>query len=166
MRGTPLSDVELDPGERRLTLQLLGRYLRALHEGCTAERFGYPEGPDGLPRGTRPPETFFSMWDRLIWDVEHCGVYTPGEGAWARQALKSKAEVFRELKRASLLHMDVWAQNILVNPPGEITAVLDWDRALWGDPEIEFAVLDCVNLNEPAPRGVKVQRPRGERRWS
>jgi fructosamine-3-kinase len=43
--------------------------------------------------------------------------------------------------------MDIWAQNILVNEHGQITAILDWDRALWGDPEIEFAVLDYCGFN-------------------
>ena len=28
--------------------------------------------------------------------------------------------------------------------------MLDWDRALWGDPEIEFAVLDYCGISEPA----------------
>jgi fructosamine-3-kinase len=31
-----------------------------------------------------------------------------------------------------------------------LTGLLDWDRALWGDPEIEFAVLDYCGISEPA----------------
>jgi len=31
-----------------------------------------------------------------------------------------------------------------------LTCLLDWDRALWGDPEIEFAVLDYCGISEPA----------------
>ncbi len=30
--------------------------------------------------------------------------------------------------------------------------LLDWDRALWGDVEIEFAVLDYCGISEPAFR--------------
>ena len=51
----------------------------------------------------------------------------------------------------TVLHMDVWHQNILVGETGEtVTGLLDWDRALWGDPEIEFAVLDYCGISTPA----------------
>jgi fructosamine-3-kinase len=46
----------------------------------------------------------------------------------------------------SLLHLDLWSQNILtVN--GRISAVLDFDRGLYGDPELEFAVLDTYGYS-------------------
>jgi aminoglycoside phosphotransferase (APT) family kinase protein len=50
---------------------------------------------------------------------------------------------------ASLLHMDVWAQNLLVSAGGTLTGLLDWDRPLRGDPEIEFAVLDNCGISAP-----------------
>jgi aminoglycoside phosphotransferase (APT) family kinase protein len=46
--------------------------------------------------------------------------------------------------------MDVWSQNILVDEQGYMTGLVDFDRALWGDPEIEFAVLDYCGISEPA----------------
>jgi fructosamine-3-kinase len=46
--------------------------------------------------------------------------------------------------------MDVWSQNILVDKVGHVTGLVDLDRALWGDPEIEFAVLDYCGISEPA----------------
>ncbi|OUL36382.1 hypothetical protein BV372_08175 [Nostoc sp. T09] len=49
-----------------------------------------------------------------------------------------------------MLHMDVWFQNILVDSAGNVTGLVDFDRALWGDPEIEFAVLDYCGISEPA----------------
>lgn len=33
---------------------------------------------------------------------------------------------------------------------GARSGLLDWDRALWGDPEIEFAVLDYCGISRPA----------------
>jgi fructosamine-3-kinase len=45
--------------------------------------------------------------------------------------------------------MDVWSQNILVDAAGTVTGLVDWDRALWGDPEIEFAVLDYCGVSVP-----------------
>lgn len=49
-----------------------------------------------------------------------------------------------------LLHMDVWGQNILVDAAGNVTGLVDFDRALWDDAEIEFAVLDYCGISEPA----------------
>jgi fructosamine-3-kinase len=46
--------------------------------------------------------------------------------------------------------MDVWSQNILVDDGGRVTGLVDMDRALWGDVEIEFAVLDYCGIFEPA----------------
>jgi len=46
--------------------------------------------------------------------------------------------------------MDVWAQNILADDAGHLTGLLDWNRALRGDPEVEFAVLDYCGISEPA----------------
>ena len=46
--------------------------------------------------------------------------------------------------------MDVWGQNILVDAGGVVTGLVDFDRALWHDVEIEFAVLDYCGISEPA----------------
>ncbi len=51
---------------------------------------------------------------------------------------------------ASLLHMGVWAENILADGTSTVTGLIDWDRALWEDPEIEYAVLDYCGISEPA----------------
>jgi fructosamine-3-kinase len=46
--------------------------------------------------------------------------------------------------------MDVWSQNILIDQHGNVTGLVDFDRALWGDVEIEFAVLDYCGISEPS----------------
>ena len=66
-----------------------------------------------------------------------------------RKLLDRHLRVFERPVLACLLHMDVWAQNILINEAGDITGVVDWDRALWGDPEIEYAVLDYCGISYP-----------------
>ncbi|HIC89615.1 MAG TPA: hypothetical protein EYP04_09470 [Anaerolineae bacterium] len=58
-------------------------------------------------------------------------------------------ERFQRPVPASLLHLDAWAQNILVDEAGNVTGLVDLDRALWGDPGIEFAVLDYCGISEP-----------------
>jgi fructosamine-3-kinase len=46
--------------------------------------------------------------------------------------------------------MDIWSQNILVDDKGSVSGLVDFDRALWGDPEIEFAVLDYCGISQPS----------------
>lgn len=45
--------------------------------------------------------------------------------------------------------MDVWVENILRDRKKDEIYLVDWDRALSGDPEIEFAVLDYCGLLGP-----------------
>ena len=67
-----------------------------------------------------------------------------------RRLLDRHMRAFDRPVPASLLHMDVWAENILADEQGRLTGLIDWDRALWGDPEIEFAVLDYCGISEPS----------------
>jgi aminoglycoside phosphotransferase (APT) family kinase protein len=90
------------------------------------------------------------MWNKLLDDVVACGSYTPEEGDFFRQLLDLHADCFDRPMAARLLHMDIWSQNILVDASGNLTGLVDFDRALWGDVEIEFAVLDYCGISEPA----------------
>ena len=93
---------------------------------------------------------FSIMWDRLLGDLERCGGYSPADGARLRKLLDRHKRVFSRPVPASLLHMDVWAENLLCDAEGKLTGLLDWDRSLRGDPGIEFAVLDYCGISEPA----------------
>ena len=66
-----------------------------------------------------------------------------------RDLLETYLDYFDRPVRPSLLHMDVWSQNILIDEVGNVTGLVDFDRALWGDVEIEFAVLDYCGISEP-----------------
>jgi fructosamine-3-kinase len=57
-------------------------------------------------------------------------------------------EHFERPVLSTLLHMDVWSENILVDSSGNVTGLVDFDRALWGDVEIEYAVLDYCGISE------------------
>ena len=150
MPGTPISD---HPGLTRAAfddiLRAVGDCLRQTH-ARRAETYGYigqhrPMGP-----GSDWAGAFHVMWNKLIDDVARCGGYSPAEADSMRRLLDRHARVFDREVPSCLLHMDVWAQNILADDDGRLTSLLDWDRALWGDPEIEFAVLDYCGMGEPA----------------
>ena len=44
--------------------------------------------------------------------------------------------VFEEIKKSTLVHWDMWEGNIFVKD-GEITGIIDWERAMWGEPYMD-----------------------------
>jgi aminoglycoside phosphotransferase (APT) family kinase protein len=130
-------------------LRQVGRHLAEVHR-LTAERYGYL----GPHRPMVPQRTWVAafeiMWHKMIQDIASVGQYSPEESRMLRRLLDKHLALVDRPVPASLLHMDIWHQNILVDEFGRVTGLLDWDRALWGDPEIEFAVLDYCGISEPA----------------
>jgi aminoglycoside phosphotransferase (APT) family kinase protein len=129
-------------------LEQVGGYLRQMHD-LTAEQYGYL----GAHRPMAPQPTWWAafriMWNKLQDDLVRCGGYTEGEADYMRALLDAYRPHFDRPVPASLLHMDVWSQNILVDEAGTVCGLVDVDRALWGDPEIEFAVLDYCGISGP-----------------
>ena len=65
------------------------------------------------------------------------------------QNLQNAAEKF-DLTCICQWKMIKLLQNILIDPQGNVTGLVDFDRALWGDVELEFAVLDYCGISEPS----------------
>ncbi len=149
LSGTPLSEKKVSPEQKKSILKNTGKYLRELHKNCRKKKFGYPDGTNAK-QGYNWSEVFSEMWKSLIDDNSRCGVYDQKETEKAKKIIDIHLENFNKDIEAVLLHMDVWSQNILVDNKGEITGIVDWDRALWGDPEIEFAVIDYVGFDKPS----------------
>jgi aminoglycoside phosphotransferase (APT) family kinase protein len=147
--GHALTDARLAPRQVDGVLEQVGVYLAQMHT-LVADSYGYL----GAHRPMQPQATwvaaFTVMWNKLLDDVVACGGYTADEADAMRRLLDIYRPHFDRSVPASLLHMDVWSQNILVDEAGCVTGLVDLDRALWGDPEIEFAVLDYCGISEPA----------------
>ncbi|MFO8018042.1 MAG: aminoglycoside phosphotransferase family protein [Promethearchaeia archaeon] len=152
LNGTALSRAYwLNSNERNKIVRKIGEYLRSIHN-IHAKRFGYL----GPHRPMKPQsswwEAFKIMWSKMIQGIYEYGFYSESEKLRYIGLLEEKRRAFRTRKKISscLLHMDIWAQNILVNKNGIITGIVDWDRAVWGDPEIEYAVLDYCGISKPS----------------
>ncbi len=147
--GAPATDVDLSGREWNNTLKQVGQYLRQAHE-LTTGRFGYL----GKHRPMQPQRTwadaFEIMWRKMVRQITTAGFYSQQENQALCWLFDQNRSIFEHTQKSRLLHMDVWAQNILVMPNGRVTGLIDWDRALWGDPEIEFAVLDYCGISRPA----------------
>jgi len=156
LSGTPLSDAAgLTQARLNRALHQVGEYLRQLHALTSVKQLGVEAyGYLGEHHPMKPQPTwaaaFHVMWNRLLDDVVACGCYITQEAQGMRDLLDLYIELFDRPVTPSLLHMDVWSQNILIDDAGDVTGLVDFDRALWGDVEIEFAVLDYCGISEPA----------------
>jgi aminoglycoside phosphotransferase (APT) family kinase protein len=147
--GMPLTEAALTKTQVDDVFEQVGTYLAQMH-ALVADRYGYLGSHRPMQPQPTWPEAFAVMWNKLLDDVVACGGYTPEEADALRRLLDVYRPHFEHRAPASLLHMDVWSQNILVDGAGRVTGLVDLDRALWGDPEIEFAVLDYCGISEPA----------------
>jgi fructosamine-3-kinase len=152
LSGKPLSEA---PGaDREGALRDLGRLLSRVHQ-IQGPHCGYPQNysvdgsaEDSPAAADTWPDAFQLMWRKLLRDVRDCEGYTQAETSRVEQMLERHARFFQHPVNPVLLHMDVWDQNILVQE-GQFSGLVDWDRALFGDPEIEFAVLDYCGVSTP-----------------
>ena len=122
----------------------LGEYVRQIH-AIKSDLHGYPER--AAPTGESWQDIFYTYVELIFSDCLSCGVIGSGEYEHFLSIYKKHRDVIVDAS-PSLLHLDLWTQNILtVN--GRITAILDFDRGLYGDPELEFAVLDTYGYSTP-----------------
>ncbi len=149
--GSPQSEAVLSPARTARLLEQLGAALRQLHDlHDPGGLYGYLGEHNCMEPQSDWGSAFEIMWCKLIDDIEACDGYSPEEALAMRRLLESNRGHFDHGPSSSLLHMDVWAQNILTDGEGNLTGLVDFDRALWGDPEIEFAVLDYCGVSQPA----------------
>jgi Ser/Thr protein kinase RdoA (MazF antagonist) len=144
--GRPMSD-----GGARNEEAVLAQVGEALGQAHAQQAKAYGYLGEHRPMEPQPSWTdaFVVMWRKLVDDVVAVGYYDAAERDGLLRLLDRHLPAFTRASPACLLHMDVWAQNILVED-GALSGLLDWDRALWGDPEIEFAVLDYCGISRPA----------------
>jgi fructosamine-3-kinase len=134
----------------------LGKYVRQIHD-IKGKFFGYPER--NLKRMENWRKTFI-YYSRLIFDdCLNAGSITKEEYSFFNKIYdENKATI--EDKEPSLLHLDLWSSNIL-SQKGKITGILDFDRGMFGDVELEFAVLDTYGYNTPEFfEGYGIKRPK------
>ena len=138
---------ELTHVDEAAVLRQVGQALAQTH-AQKGNRYGYVGAHHPMEPQNSWAEAFHIMWRKLVDDVVSVGYYEDEERTLMLSTLDKYMRLFDRPVEASLLHMDVWAQNILVEGGNRLTGLLDWDRALWGDPEIEFAVLDYCGISK------------------
>jgi aminoglycoside phosphotransferase (APT) family kinase protein len=144
--GNPMVDVPID---ENTVYRQVGAYLAQTH-ALTAETYGYIGDHRPMEPQSSWVDAFHFMWNRLIDGIVEVGQYSESEHTEIRRLLDQHIQLFDRNVPSSLLHMDCAADNILVDGDSKVTGLIDWERSLYGDPEIEFALLDSWGVSTPA----------------
>jgi fructosamine-3-kinase len=95
-------------------------------------------------------EAFVEMYRRELEDIAACGVYDRVTADGAMKMLEENLDAFDgHCDTSRLLHGDLWLTNLLVAPSGEVTGVIDFDRACWGDIEWDLAIAEYCGVTRP-----------------
>ncbi len=137
-----LSEVEdsLEPGEREAIFGDLGRAMRAFNgiEGVRFGRIADVLHGGGSARWSDALGKELCEWESVCRKTD----FVPAEqyGRY-RTALERARPILDEVKTPRLLHNDLWSGNVLLTRDEtgrrRFAAVIDADRALWGDPDME-----------------------------
>ena len=142
--GSPWPELApLPSGAERDELRAeLGGQVARLHT-ITGTGFGYPSGSVGPLRETWRA-AFLDMVNAVLADAETFAVTLPASIADILEWFDARAVVLDEVTTPVLVHFDLWDGNILVESSAaghRIGALIDAERAFWGDPLAEFVSL-------------------------
>jgi aminoglycoside phosphotransferase (APT) family kinase protein len=149
-----LRDPSLSEHHQRGNLDLqavagrIGRHMRRLHT-ISLDGFGFADTDylrsTGHIRGLDPtyPDYFHKQLDTHLGYLRQHGLISGKEcdeiaSQFARHAPRL------DLKRGVLVHRDMAFWNIM-GTPGRISAIIDWDDAVSGDPADDIGILGCFH---------------------
>ncbi len=141
LHGAPLTQVKKRLSREELAhLKVeLGALIGRL--GVVRGRFfGYPQPGAGAQASTWR-EAFLLMVGNVLDDAERYAVRLPQGTAELRALFQSHAAALEEVREPILTHFDLWEGNVFVHPlegVPRIEAIIDGERAFWGDPHAEF----------------------------
>ncbi|MEV0994166.1 aminoglycoside phosphotransferase family protein [Nonomuraea sp. NPDC050202] len=132
--GVSWNDVKPD-NHAELRRELGGHLAR--FNAVTGEVFGYPHA--GIT-GATWREAFLAMTAALLGDTERYPTPLPLPAGEVMAVFEAAAPALDEVTTPRLVHFDVWAGNVFLDLSGtpRIQAIIDHERAFWGDPLAEF----------------------------
>lgn len=125
-------------GPRRAALHAqVGGIVRQMH-GITGDRFGRAADVAQGSGYERWSACISAEFAAACAKAGAAGIYTPVEIEQIMAAVRAHAALLDEIAMPQLVHADLWAGNVLVRGR-RVAAVIDADRAIYGDAEFEFA---------------------------
>jgi len=141
IESIPLSDVRIDKNQKADLHAQIGRYMKQFHS-ITNNKFGRVSY---LVSG----KTFCSWYDYLIAEIDDItensrkyNAFTDTEVDLIRSAFIKHKQLLDDITIPHLVHTDLWDGNVLItqkNDKYDVAAIIDADRAVFGDVDFEFA---------------------------
>ncbi|MEZ0073095.1 phosphotransferase family protein [Planotetraspora sp. GP83] len=133
--GVPWNRASPGPAEEAALRFEVGRHLARLHSIPGTGVFGYPYA--GLT-GRTWREAFLAMTGAMLEDAVHYGTPLPVSLVEIAGLVHANAAALDEVVTPSLIHFDVWPGNVFLTEDNRVQALIDHERAFWGDPLAEF----------------------------
>ncbi|MBC8081341.1 MAG: aminoglycoside phosphotransferase family protein [Gorillibacterium sp.] len=136
IEGTPLVKAKESLTKEQLDQihRQLGQYNRQIND-CIGDKFGYFHAETGLKETWS--EAFRDLIFGVLTDGKEAGVQLPVPYLEIEQEIEKRMSALDEVKEAHLVHWDLWDGNIIIHE-GQIAGIIDFERAIWGDPLIEY----------------------------
>lgn len=84
-------------------------------------------------------ESFYKLIDDVLLDGIDANIELPISYNELYDIVNSKKDLLNKVTEPRLIHKDLWSGNIFVNVDNsKITGIIDCERAIWGDPLMEF----------------------------
>jgi aminoglycoside phosphotransferase (APT) family kinase protein len=135
--GRPYNEIkeELSAEERASIESELGHYNRFINE-IRGQDFGlFNAAPQAVKLSWR--DTFRQLIRNLLDDARRLEAEMPIPSATIEAEMTKRLHVLDEVAEPRLVHWDLWDGNVFVRD-GRIIALIDWERALWGDHLMEY----------------------------
>lgn len=135
--GEPYNEIKdsLSSQTRAAIEAELGRYNRFINE-IRGERFGlFGAPPHPAERSWR--DTFSGIVSNLLEDARRLQAEMPVPLEVIEAGIAALLPALDRVTEPRLVHWDLWDGNVIVRD-GRIVALIDWERALWGDPLLEY----------------------------
>ncbi len=133
--GVPLNKLRgvLDADKIDAIDRQVGRYLREIN-AIRGTGFGYFNDP----RYGTWREAFADMITGLLDDARDADVKLPRDIDDLQRILPTFYPLLDAVTDPVLVHWDLWDGNVFIDPEtGRITGIIDFERAMWGDPLME-----------------------------
>jgi len=112
-----------------------GQFLRQINS-IPGKKFGYFSHTE--LQSDNWQETFDRMLKYILLDGKDAGVVLPAKYDSLYPLLGSAFDALEEIQTPCLVHWDLWDGNIFIDlDTKNITGLIDFERALWGDPLME-----------------------------
>ncbi|MDF2944389.1 MAG: phosphotransferase [Herbinix sp.] len=151
--SSPLSEIELTDDMKEKINYQIGKYTAEMHK-ITSHKFGRVSEIISGNGYTSWSEYIISEITMLCTKLSKHSILEEEEVSLCKLAIHKFKDLLDEVQTPYLVHADLWSGNILIRHHEqnyEVAAIIDADRAIFGDINFEFA--SPWLINEPFLRG-------------